>query len=72
MPLRVEPRRTAVPLLDAAVPPLAVLATIVASGLLFGMMGYPIGRTMFAFFLSPLSSLNGLGPACGILERKGS
>jgi ABC-type uncharacterized transport system permease subunit len=61
MPLRVEPRRTAVPLLDAAVPPLAVLATIVASGLLFGMMGYPIGRTMFAFFLSPLSSLNGLG-----------
>jgi ABC-type uncharacterized transport system permease subunit len=61
MPLRVEPRLAAVRLLDIMVPPLAVLATIAASGLLFALMGYPVWRTMFAFFVAPLMSLNGLG-----------
>jgi ABC-type uncharacterized transport system permease subunit len=61
MPLRVEPRRDGVKLLDIMVPPLAVLATIAASGLLFALMGYPVWRTMFAFFVAPLTSLNGLG-----------
>ena len=61
MPVRVEPRRNGVQLLDTVVPPLAVLATIAASGLLFALMGYPVGRTMFAFFVAPLTSLNGLG-----------
>ena len=41
-------------------PPLAVLATILTSGLLFGALGYPVGRTLYAFFAAPLTSLNGL------------
>ena len=61
MPLRVEPRRSGVKILDVLVPPLAVLATVAASGLLFALMGYPVWQTMFAFFVAPLTSLNGLG-----------
>jgi simple sugar transport system permease protein len=41
------------------VPLLAVAATFIASGLLFVGLGYPAGKTLYAFFLAPLISLNG-------------
>jgi simple sugar transport system permease protein len=41
------------------VPLLAVASTIVASGCLFALLGYPAGRTMQAFFVAPLTSVNG-------------
>lgn len=59
MRLRVEQRLVASPTVAAMVPPLAVVATVVASGLLFAMLGYPVARTLFAFFVEPLTSLNG-------------
>jgi simple sugar transport system permease protein len=46
--------------LDMLVPPLAVLATVAASGVLFALLGYPAWHTMFAFFIAPLTSLNGI------------
>ncbi len=60
MRLRVEPRVVASPAIAAMVPPLAVVATIAASGLLFALLGYPVARTLYAFFAQPLTSLNGL------------
>jgi len=59
MRLKVEPRSTGVPAMNALVPPLAVVATILASGVVFAVLGYPAGRTLFAFFVAPLVSLNG-------------
>jgi simple sugar transport system permease protein len=59
MRLSIEPRAAAAPVLEVLIPPMAVLATIAASGLLFGLLGYPIGRTLYAFFVAPLTSLNG-------------
>jgi simple sugar transport system permease protein len=59
MRLRLEPRQAASPWLDALIPPLAVLATVVASGVLFAVMGYPVWQTMRAFFITPLASANG-------------
>ena len=56
MRLRLEPRQAASPWLDALIPPLAVLATVVASGVLFAVMGYPVWQTMRAFFITPLAS----------------
>jgi simple sugar transport system permease protein len=59
MRLSVEPRAQASPVLEALIPPTAVLATVVASGALFGLLGYPIGRTLLAFFITPLATANG-------------
>ena len=59
MRLSTEPRAQAAPLLGALIPPLAVVATIAASGVLFALLGYPIGATMYAFFLAPLTTGNG-------------
>ena len=59
MQLRLEPRQAGSPLLDALIPPLAVLATVAASGVLFAVMGYPVWQTMQAFFVAPLASANG-------------
>jgi ABC-type uncharacterized transport system permease subunit len=61
MRLRAEPRAIAPPALEALVPPLAVVATVVASGVLFALLGYPAGQTLYAFFIAPLTSVNGWG-----------
>ena len=47
------------PVLAALTPPVAVLATFGASALLFVLLGYPAGRTLYAFFLKPLTTVNG-------------
>ncbi len=59
MRLEAEPRPGRSQALDAVVPLLAVASTIVASGCLFALLGYPAGRTMQAFFVAPLTSVNG-------------
>jgi simple sugar transport system permease protein len=59
MPLRLEPRPLPSALLNLAVPPLAVAATVAVSGLLFALLGYPALATLQAFFVAPLTSLNG-------------
>ncbi len=59
MPLRVEPRLVASPAMAALVPPLAVVATIISSGILFAVLGYPVWRTLYAFFAQPLTTVNG-------------
>jgi simple sugar transport system permease protein len=61
MRLSIVPRTQAAPALELLIPPLAVLATVVASAALFGLLGYPVGRTVYAFFVAPLTSLNGWG-----------
>jgi simple sugar transport system permease protein len=58
MTFRVEPRAGS-PTLDALVPPLSVLATFAASGILFALLGYKPFSTMYAFFVAPLTTLNG-------------
>jgi simple sugar transport system permease protein len=59
MRLKIEARSVAAPWLEALIPPAAVLATIAASGLVFALLGYPVGGTMYAFFVAPLTSVNG-------------
>lgn len=56
---RIEPRAEVPAWMSAVAPPLSVLATILVSGLLFAVMGYPAGQTMYAFFLEPLVSVSG-------------
>ena len=59
MRLEAEPRGTGflTPVLLA--PLLGVAATVAASGLLFALLGYPAWATLGAFFVAPLTSLNG-------------
>jgi simple sugar transport system permease protein len=59
MRLKIEPRASAAPALNALVPALSVVATTIAAALLFAILGYPVGRTMYAFFIAPLASANG-------------
>lgn len=60
MRYRIEPRRQASRVLPWITPPLAVLATVVTSAIVFAAMGFAPGRTLFAFFVAPLLSLGGL------------
>jgi ABC-type uncharacterized transport system permease subunit len=58
MLLSFEPRQQVPAALLYAASPLAVLATVVASALVFAGMGYPPGPTLYAFFLEPLLGWN--------------
>jgi simple sugar transport system permease protein len=61
MRLKVEVRTAPARWLEALIPVGSAMATVVASGVLFGLLGFPAWRTMGAFFVQPLASLNGWG-----------
>ena len=60
MRFRIEPRRAPSALLDWLLPPLAVLATVAMSGAIFAAIGTQPARSVYAFFVAPLLSLNSL------------
>ncbi|MBV9656433.1 MAG: ABC transporter permease [Acetobacteraceae bacterium] len=60
MRIRIESRRSASRLLPWITPPFAVAATVVASAVVFAAMGYAPARTLFAFFVAPLLSVQSL------------
>lgn len=61
MPLRIEPRSHVPRGLLWAAPALALLATVLAGGLLFALLGRDPVVALRAFFVTPLSSVYGLG-----------
>lgn len=60
MAMRIEARREVSRTMLWATPPLSVAATVVAGLLLFWGLGYAPGPTLWAFFISPLTTVYGL------------
>lgn len=60
MLIRLEQRPAASPFWTTAAPFMAILATLIAGALLFAAMGFPPLPTLQAFFITPISSLDGL------------
>ncbi len=58
--IRIEPRRDPPAALFYLTPVLAVAATVALGALLFAALGYAPGRTLYHFFVSPLTTVNGL------------
>ena len=61
MRIRLEPRAELSQAMRFLTPPLAVIATIIAGGLLFAALGFDPEKSLRAFFISPISSLYGWG-----------
>jgi general nucleoside transport system permease protein len=59
MRVRIEPRPAVPRWMPALTLLLSVLSAVLVSALLFALLGYAPGRTLVAFFLSPLLSANG-------------
>lgn len=60
MALRIEPRRAPPAALFYLTPVLAVASTVVLGAALFAALGYAPGATLYHFFISPLTTVNGL------------
>jgi simple sugar transport system permease protein len=60
MALKIEPRRAPPAYLFYLTPIIAVAVTVVLGALLFGALGYAPGATLYHFFISPLTTVNGL------------
>ena len=60
MRLELEPRPSPSPLWRVLAPPSAVASTALAGLVLFSVLGVAPGRTLYAFFLAPLTSLWGV------------
>jgi simple sugar transport system permease protein len=60
MRFRIEPRRAPPAGLFYLTPALAVVVTVVLGALLFAALGYAPGPTLYHFFVSPLTTLNGV------------
>ena len=60
MPLRIERRSQPSALMRFSAPVVATLATLMVGSVLFVVLGHDPFETMYAFFIAPLSSLNGV------------
>ncbi|HYF54209.1 MAG TPA: ABC transporter permease [Salinarimonas sp.] len=60
MRYRIEPRRATPASLFYLTPVLAVGVTVALGALLFGLLGYAPGATLYHFFVSPITTVNGL------------